>query len=151
MAKRKAGRQGKGSSGGRKSKPAARAAKRPAAKTKGARKSVRGTAAKGTGRKKASRARSARPAAAARKSTKPFGAPPRAGQGTRTKASRLDRVRRTLEETVPTPPSSLNMQRRGSAVRTGRAELAESLAEHRPMAGISGGDVDVDLEQAYFS
>jgi hypothetical protein len=68
------------------------------------------------------------------------------------KAPRLDRARRTLEDTVPTPPSSLNMERRGSAVRTARAELAESRLAHKGMSpAITGGDVDVDLENAYFS
>jgi hypothetical protein len=151
MAKRNAGRQRKGSAGGRKSRPAARSAKRSGAKTKAVRKSARRAAGKAAGRKKASPARASRRAVTARKTTKPFSSPPRAGQAARTKAPRLDRVRRTLEETVPTPPSSLNMDRRGSAARTGRAELAESLADHKAMAGISGGDVDVDLEQAYFS
>jgi len=65
---------------------------------------------------------------------------------------RLDRARRTLEDIVPTPPSSLNMNRRGSAARTGRAEMAESRLEHRGMSpSITGGDVDVDVENAYFS
>jgi hypothetical protein len=69
-----------------------------------------------------------------------------------TKVPRIDRVRRTLDETVPTPPSSLNLNRRGSAARTGRAEIAESLQEHASMSpAITGGDVDVDLENAYFS
>jgi Family of unknown function (DUF6335) len=68
------------------------------------------------------------------------------------KATRLDRVRRTLEETIQTPPSSLNMVRRGSAARTGRAELAESLHDHSGMSpDITGGDVDVDVEDAYFT
>ena len=53
---------------------------------------------------------------------------------------------------MPTPPSSLNMNRHGSAARTGRAEMAESRLEHRGMSpSITGGDVDVDLENAYFS
>ena len=65
---------------------------------------------------------------------------------------RLDRARRTLEDIVPTPPSSLNMNRHGSAARTGRAEMAESRLEHRGMSpSITGGDVDVDVENAYFS
>jgi hypothetical protein len=68
------------------------------------------------------------------------------------KAPRLDRVRRTLEETVQTPPSSLDMDRHGSAVRTGRAELAERRLDHRGMSpAITAGDVDVDLEDAYFT
>jgi uncharacterized protein DUF6335 len=50
------------------------------------------------------------------------------------------------------PPSSLDMKRRGTAVRTGRAEVAQSLREHRGMSrSITGGDVDVDLEDAYFT
>ncbi len=70
----------------------------------------------------------------------------------RTKTPRLDRVRRTLEETVPTPPSSLNMNRTASAARTGRAEMAETLEDHRGMSpDIAGGDVDVDVEDAYFT
>jgi Family of unknown function (DUF6335) len=68
------------------------------------------------------------------------------------KVPRLDRARRTLEESVPTPPSSLNMDRRGSAARTGRAEIAESRQNHAGMPqDITGGDVDVDLENAYFT
>ena len=68
------------------------------------------------------------------------------------KAPRLDRVRRTLEETVQTPPSSLDMVRRGTAVRTGRAEAAESLEQHRGMpVSITGGDMDVNVEDAYFT
>lgn len=68
------------------------------------------------------------------------------------RAVRLDRARRTLEDTVPMPPSSLDMPRRGTAVRTGRAELAESLQNHKGMSpAITAGDVDVDLEDAYFT
>jgi hypothetical protein len=68
------------------------------------------------------------------------------------KKPRLDRARRTLDETVPTPPSSLNLDRRSSAVRTGRAEIRESQQEHRGMSPeITAGDVDVDLEDAYFT
>jgi uncharacterized protein DUF6335 len=59
--------------------------------------------------------------------------------------------RRSAEKPVPTPPSSLNMNRRGSAARTGRAEMRNSLDKLRPMTGLSGGDVDVNLEQAYFT
>jgi hypothetical protein len=44
------------------------------------------------------------------------------------------------------------MNRRGSAARTGRAELADEMEEHRGMSpAITGGDVDVDLEDAYFT
>src|SRR5262245_31212165 len=68
------------------------------------------------------------------------------------KVARLDRDRRMLSDIIPTPPSSLNMNRHGSAVRTGRAEMAEALANHASMTpAITGGDVDADLETAYFS
>jgi len=61
------------------------------------------------------------------------------------------RSRLAAERPVPTPPSSLDLDRRGSAVRTGRAELKGSREQHRGMERISGGDVDVDVEQAYFT
>jgi len=77
------------------------------------------------------------------------GRKPEAGSA---KAPRLDRARRRLEDIIPTPPSSLNLNRHGSAARTGRAELAEALADHASMTpAITGGDVDADLETAYFS
>jgi len=98
------------------------------------------------GRKKATARRSAKRSAkqtarktAAKRSARPGRSP------------RLDRVRRTLEDTVPTPPSSLNMDRRGSAARTGRAELEESRARHPGMTDMAGGDLDVDVEDAYFT
>ena len=52
---------------------------------------------------------------------------------------------------LSTPPSSLNMDRHGSAARTGRAELDQTRRDHRSMTPeIAGGDVDVDVEDAYF-
>lgn len=122
-------------------------------------------ARKATAGRKAAGGRSAkrsRPAVKSRsrvKTRKRAGAAPKrtrkavrlAAKGTRTKTPRLDRPRRVLEESVPTPPSSLDMRRRGSAVRTGRAEIAESLEDHRGMTGLTGGDIDVDAEGAYFT
>ena len=69
------------------------------------------------------------------------------------KIPRLDRARRTLDddETLRTPPSSLNMNRHGSAVRTGRAETAQNIREHHGMNSVTGGDPDVDVEDAYFT
>src|SRR5438034_887569 len=65
---------------------------------------------------------------------------------------RLDRARRTLDELVPTPPSSLDMDRHGSAARTGREELADSRRKHKGMSPeIISGDLDVDVEDAYFT
>jgi hypothetical protein len=69
------------------------------------------------------------------------------------KTPRLDRVRRLLtDETIPTPPSSLNLNRHASAARTGRAGIAETLREHATMEpAITAGDVDASIENAYFS
>jgi len=110
-------------------------------------------------RKGAARAKTTKKAAkkAARRKKKPA----KARKSTRKKAARakppvksakLSRKRRTLEDVIPTPPSSLDMKRRGTAARTGRAGLAERLEEQRGMEpAITGGDVDVDLENAYFT
>jgi hypothetical protein len=66
--------------------------------------------------------------------------------------ARLARERRLLDDVVPSPPSSLNLERRGSAVRTGRAEVAQAREAHSTMTpSITGGDVDADVENAYFS
>jgi hypothetical protein len=44
------------------------------------------------------------------------------------------------------------MERHGSAARTGRAEIAETLEDHRGMSpAIAAGDADVDVEDAYFT
>jgi uncharacterized protein DUF6335 len=70
----------------------------------------------------------------------------------RGKAPALDRVRRTLDEPIPTPPSSLDLDQHGSAARTGRHELEEKLQQHPGMTpALTGGDVDADWENAYFS
>jgi len=152
MAKRKARRSarkakpaGKSASARRSVKRPARSAKRPTrratpARKKPARKAVRRTSApspKAAGARKVARRRTSAP------SPKAAGA---------LKVARLDRARRTIEDVVPSPPSSLDMNRRGSAVRTGRAEVAERLLEHAGMSpAITAGDVDVDVENAYFS
>ncbi len=68
------------------------------------------------------------------------------------KQPQLNRTRRTLADGVPTPPSSLDMDRHGSAARTGRAEIEHSRQAHATMTpSITAGDVDVDVENAYFS
>lgn len=66
--------------------------------------------------------------------------------------SSIEARRRELEETVPSPPSSLDLKRRGSAARTGRDEMAEHRADHATMTpSITGGDVDANVEDAYFT
>jgi Family of unknown function (DUF6335) len=75
-----------------------------------------------------------------------------AGAGT-TKSPRLERVRRELreiEEGVPTPPSSLDLDREPSAARSGRQRLQDAKADHTETSPVmTGGDVDADWEDAY--
>jgi uncharacterized protein DUF6335 len=68
------------------------------------------------------------------------------------KAPSLDRERRIVrdDEVVPTPPSSLGLDRTASAARTGRRELHERLVEHTETGpAMTGGDIDADWESAY--
>ena len=69
------------------------------------------------------------------------------------KAPRLDRVRRVLKDAVdPNASSSLDVNRYTAAARSGRKALDRSLHEHAGMTpAITGGDVDADWENAYFS
>jgi len=129
--------------------------------------SARKTAAKSTGggRPKARKAlkKAAKPArasalrrkAAARKSpSKQASSRSKRAGATRkaSKAPRAQKKRRPEQRMVPTPPSSLDMNRRGSAARTGRDEMAEERADHANMTpSITGGDVDANVEDAYFT
>jgi hypothetical protein len=76
-----------------------------------------------------------------------------AGAGSTRRSPGLERERRQLrelEETVPSPPSSLDLDRRPSAARSGRHELQESRREHPEVSpDITAGDVDADWEDAY--
>jgi hypothetical protein len=76
-----------------------------------------------------------------------------AGAGSTRRAPGLERARRQLrevEESVPGPPSSLNLDRRPSAARSGRHELREARLEHNEVSPeITAGDVDADWESAY--
>jgi hypothetical protein len=153
MAKRAAARGKKATKRGGKKAAARRPAKRPRVKRPVRRQA---SARKKAPSKKASK--KAAPKATARKKT--VGRPkPKAPSRSKSSAAppvkipRLDRARRTLDddETLQTPPSSLNMNRRGSAVRTGRAETAQNIREHHGMSGVTGGDPDVDIEDAYFT
>ena len=153
MAKRKAARGKKSAKPRAKKTSARRPARRPVPKRLVKR---RASAKKKAPAKKASK--KAAPKAAAPKKTvsrpKPK-APARAKSSAAPpgKVPRLDRARRTLDddETLSTPPSSLDMIRRGSAARTGRAEIAENIREHHGMDSVTGGDPDVDIEDAYFA
>jgi hypothetical protein len=68
------------------------------------------------------------------------------------RAPSLDRERRTVrdDDVVPTPPSSLDLDRSASAARSGRRELHERFVEHTETSpAITGGDIDADWESAY--
>jgi hypothetical protein len=67
------------------------------------------------------------------------------------KAPSLDRERFTIQgdDIVPTPPSSLDLDRSASAVRSGRRQMRERLAEHNDTSpALTAGDVDADWESA---
>jgi Family of unknown function (DUF6335) len=153
MAKRTAARGKKATKRAGKKAAARRPARRPRPKRSVKRQAP---AKKKASSKKASK--KAAPKATARKKTisRPKPKPPSRSKSSAAppvKVPRLDRARRTLDddETLRTPPSSLDMNRRGSAVRTGRAETAQSLREHHGMNSVTGGDPDVDVEDAYFT
>lgn len=66
----------------------------------------------------------------------------------------LDRERRVVRDEddliQQTPPSSLDLDRSASAVRTGRRVLKERYAEHTETSpALTAGDVDADWESAY--
>jgi len=124
------------------------------AKRKGARRARTTAKAKGKGKGRSRKARSARrptrrsAARSARKSAQKKRMAPQPPA----KAHRLSRARRTLEDIVQTPPSSLDMVRKGTAARSGRAGLDHSIEEHGDMTpALTGGDVDANWENAYFS
>ena len=67
-------------------------------------------------------------------------------------APALQRERRRLPEAdlVPTPPSSLDLDRSPSAARTGQAGIAGALAAHHETGPeLTAGDVDASWESAY--
>jgi hypothetical protein len=76
-----------------------------------------------------------------------------AGAGNTRRVPGLERARRQLrevEESVPTPPSSLDLERGPSAARSGRAEMREARRDHTETSPVlTGGDVDADWEEAY--
>ena len=65
----------------------------------------------------------------------------------------LDRNRRQLpelEDNIPTPPSSLDLDRTPSAARSGRREMREARMQHNETSPeLTGGDVDASWEDAY--
>jgi len=138
-------------------------AKRKAARATGRRKSSKRAKAKpvrrvrAIARRKASAKRPARHKTAAKHARKiaarkaaPRTAPAR--KAVARKVPALNRERRTVrdEDIVPTPPSSLDLDRSASAARSGRRELSEKYHEHTETSpAITGGDIDADWESAY--
>jgi hypothetical protein len=128
-------------------KAAKKAAKKSPAKTP--RRAPR-TAAKRQASKKATRTTAKK--AASKQTARKRAAPKPEPRGTATRRPpSLDRERRTIreDELIPSPPSSLNMDRSASSARSGRRELAERLREHTSTGpALTGGDVDADWEDA---
>ena len=101
------------------------------------------------------------PKTAARKAAvaTPRSAPPARARGAvksapSRKAPALDRERRTItdeeDEMVPMPPSTLDLDRSASAVRSGRRGMQQRIAEHTETSpAMTAGDVDADWESAY--
>ena len=75
------------------------------------------------------------------------------GAGDTRRAPGLERERKQLrevEESIHQAPSSLNMDRHGSAARSGRAAFRHAKKEHTESSpALTGGDVDADWEDAY--
>jgi hypothetical protein len=149
-------------SAARKKKAASARAKRsgatPAAKskarTKGGAAARRSAVAKKS--TKTTKKKAAKTAAASTRKAAPTRTPRTVRQAAKpaTSAQRRRRARQAEIDDLrlPTPPSSLDMNRHGSAARTGREEMAEERADHRTMTpSITGGDVDADVEDAYFT
>ena len=67
------------------------------------------------------------------------------------KKTRKAAAKRPPVATLRTPPSSLDMDRGASAARSGRRALKENTRQHNKMAALTGGDVDADMESAYFT
>jgi len=120
---------------------------RKAVASKRLRKTARKAAAK-TARKPARKPARKTAPKSARKS-----APPAAArQIVARKAPSLNRERRIVqdEDIVPTPPSSLDLDRSASAARSGRRGLSDKFHEHTETSpAITGGDIDADWESAY--
>ena len=73
-----------------------------------------------------------------------------AGSSRSSKLQRDRKLLREVEEGVPTPPSSLDMDRSPSAARSGRQKLQDAREDHNETSpAMTGGDVDADWQDAY--
>jgi Family of unknown function (DUF6335) len=140
-------------------KGARKAGRTSAAAPKGARKPAAGRGAGGATRSATARKAPARKAtaekAAARKVPRRSAPAARGASpatGTTRKVPNLNRQRRIVrdDDTVGSVPSSLDLDRRASAARSGRRELRQRFDEHTETSPqLTGGDVDADWESAY--
>jgi Family of unknown function (DUF6335) len=133
---------------GRTSAGAKRARTATARRSSGAA-SRKATARKAPARKTAAKKTVARKAPA-RSAPAARGASPKALPAR--KLPNLNRERRIVQDddTVVSVPSSLDLDRRASAARTGRRELRQRFNEHTETSPqLTGGDVDADWESAY--
>ena len=64
---------------------------------------------------------------------------------------KVKRAKQPAIQTLRTPPSSLDMNRSATAARSGRQAMAENRKQHPKMAAVTAGDVDADVESAYFT
>ena len=97
------------------------------------------------------RAASSKAPAVARKAAAASRRTPTLSRTPSRKAPALERERRIAREDdiVPTPPSSLDLDRTASAARSGRRELHERFAQHTETSpAVTGGDIDADWESA---
>lgn len=68
------------------------------------------------------------------------------------KGRRRAQARLSIAERFASVPSSLSLEPHRSAASSGRLELADERRKHAGMSrDITGGDVDVDVESAYFT
>jgi uncharacterized protein DUF6335 len=127
----------------------ARTRKAPAAQARKA--AARRRALKRTA-KPASRKSSAPKASARKAAARKAPAAARKAPAAARKVPALNRERRVVrdEDIVPSPPSSLDLDRSASAARSGRRGLSEKFHEHTETSpAITGGDIDADWESAY--
>jgi len=138
---------------GRAKRSRARAAARPAKKAAAParKKNKPRSAAKKAAPKARKPAQKARPVARPKAPARPSAARTAAAQ--RRQAPSLERSRRRLtevEDNIPTPPSSLDLDRTPTAARSGRQAQIVARSHHNETSPeLTGGDVDADWEDAY--
>ncbi len=136
---------------GARARKAARPAKKAAAPAGNRTKNKQRSPAKKAAPKARKAARKARPVARAKAPARP--AAPAAAAPSRRQAPSLERSRRRLtevEDNIPTPPSSLDLDRTPTAARSGRQAQITARSHHNETSPeLTGGDVDADWEDAY--